>query len=103
MLELAINMGELINAGTTQQACQKPPERRVFNDGTRIPLRLNSDKKFEWKTLRHIVYAPRKYYPEGLDVCDHHLDSLFAQLNESGDRPRRLQEQILRLAILGVV
>ena len=89
MLELAINMGELINAGTTQQACQKPPEWRVFIDGTRIPLRLNSNEKCEWKTLRHIEYAPRKNYPEGLDVCDDHLAQVFAQLKETGAGPRR--------------
>jgi hypothetical protein len=85
-------MGELINAGTTQQACQNPPEWRVFNDSTRIPLRLNSNKKCEWKTLRHIEYAQRKNYPEGLDVCDEHLRQVLAQLKETeldrGDRQR---------------
>src|SRR5437879_7390732 len=96
MLELAINMGELINAGTTQQACQKPPEWRVFIDGTRIPLRLNSNKKCEWKTLRHIEYAQLKNYPQGLDVCDEHL----AQLKETGAGPRRSAEASLSLAVL---
>ncbi len=85
MLELAINMGELINAGTNQQACHKPPEWRVFIDGTRIPLRPNPNKKCEWNTLRHIEYGQRKNYPDGLDVCDEHL----AQLKETRAGPRR--------------